>query len=144
MTWPKLSETLPHREARTCNHCGADERRSVKLFNYWQECDEEDQPTPRFVVLCQRCSELIIDPHPRLYRALDPHFPMPGVMPLCELCVSRNGIVCASPQAKFNGGPGLQYEPQGSYAMVCSRGRGCRRQYLTAGPVTSCTGRATA
>ena len=125
-----------------CQQC----RRSVGL-TYWVECDDADEPTPVFVVLCKGCADKIIEPHPRLYREQALDTPMPGVMPICADCLSRKGLRCLSPVAMFNGGPdpGLLFEPKGSMVHIC---RSPRRlsgwHYLMPGPVTSCNGKAPA
>jgi hypothetical protein len=138
-TWPKLSEELPGRDPCECQRC----RATVRL-TYWQECDNRDQPTRVFVVLCKGCADEIIEPHSRLYRDIDVNTPMPGAMPICADCRSRNGMTCLSPVAMFNGGPepGLQFEPKGQMVHVC---RSPRReggwQYFAEGPVTKCSGK---
>lgn len=136
-TWPKLSETLPRRDPGHCQECGSELR-----LTYWQECDDRDQGMPVFVILCQGCSDRIIEPHPRLYRDLAANTPMPGVMSICADCRERDGLRCTSAAAKINGGPGLKYEPEGSMVHLC---RSPRRlsgwQYLMPGPVTKCSGK---
>jgi hypothetical protein len=137
MAWPKLSETLPRTEPGACQQCGAAER-----LTYWRECDDRDQKTGVFVVLCQPCADRVIEPHPRLYCETSDVTPMPGAMPICLDCGHRDGRVCLSPQARFNGGPGLQYQPEGQMVHLC---RSPRRlsgwQYFASGPVEICSGK---
>jgi hypothetical protein len=137
--WGKLSETLPGFTPGQCQLCG----HKLPLI-YWQECDEDDQPTRVFVPLCQECSDRLIEPHPRLYRETSPNTPMPGAMPICLGCIHSNNLQCQSPVAKFNGGPGLEYEPKGQMVHLC---RSPRRlsgwHYMAEGPVTKCSGKET-
>jgi hypothetical protein len=105
MTMPRLSETLrplgyPHR----CQRCGDSEGLGI-----WQEHDEHDRREACHVVLCKACSGRVIEPHPRLYRPLDPNEPACGVMAICEGCAHRDNSRCRSPMAKANGGPGLRF-----------------------------------
>jgi hypothetical protein len=101
-----------------------------------------DQPLRVFVVLCKRCADRIIEPHPRLYREQLPHTPMPGAMPICVDCPCRAALDCKSPVAKFNGGSGLEYEPKGQMVHLCRSPRSKSGwQYLSDGPVTKCSGK---
>lgn len=124
-SWPRLSETLPHREPGRCASCGlqdespvvpadADEitrRRAFALHGWkldiWQEHDWQDKPEARYVVLCRDCSDKIIDPHPRLYARVGIHYPACGAMALCVDCKHRDGTRCTSPNLIANGGPGV-------------------------------------
>lgn len=136
--WPKLSEDLPSKEPGECQRC----RATVPPLTYWQECDENDVAERVFVVLCAPCAKQIIEPHPRLYRELSPNTPMPGAMPICRDCSRRNGMGCFSPLAKFNGGPGLTYEPEGQMVHLCRSPRSKSGwQYLAPCPVTACSGK---
>lgn len=123
--WPRLSETLPHREPNRCASCGArDEppivpadaddltrRRAYALHKWkldiWREHDEADMPEHRYVVLCRDCSDKIIEPHPRLYARVGIHYPACGAMMICLDCKHRDGTRCTSPQLISNGGPGV-------------------------------------
>lgn len=73
----------------------------------WVEHDANDQPEPKYVWLCKRCSDEIVDPHPRLYHSISPNTPAPGAMRLCADCRFRDGGTCHNPDAGFNGGKGL-------------------------------------
>ena len=135
--WPKLSDTLPRMDPCACQQCGATEQ-----LVYWQECDDEDQGTRAFVILCRSCSDQLIEKHPRLYRDIDAKTPMPGAMPICLDCNMRVGKGCASPVARFNGGPGLEYEPKGQMVHLCRVPRSKSGwQYFAEGPVTKCSGK---
>ena len=142
----KLSESLPVKQVDQCGQCGLAAHGGGKLkqnLTYWQECDDDDQPTRTFIVLCQACADKLIERHPRLYRETTAVTPMPGVMSVCADCVHRIGLACACPLAKFNGGPGLKYQPEGSMIHVC---RSPRRLsgwiYSAPAPVTHCSGKA--
>jgi hypothetical protein len=117
--WPRLSETLTY-PPDVCQRCGngqlwtdgepADwfvDASTGQLYR-WQEHDENDQREPILIVLCEDCAKRIIERHPRLYRQLQPHEPFPGAMPLCRDCVHRNELRCEHPDAKANGGSGLE------------------------------------
>jgi hypothetical protein len=114
----------------------------------WLEYDEWDRlPTkPAIVVLCGRCSSLLIDSHPRLYHELEPHAPFPGAMAICVGCGQRSGVSCMSPLAKVNGGPGVEikYALAPTHAHVCGSRRGGGRfsewRSVYYGPPTSCSG----
>lgn len=86
----------------------------------WVECDANDKPTTVVVVLCVQCSERLIEPHHRQYRQVSPSEPRPGTMLVCLNCRLRNGVMCTSPAAKANGGPGIHftYEKPPIRAMV--------------------------
>lgn len=100
-TWPKLSVTLPHpANPHLCQNCESDQHLGI-----WIEHDETDQPTSTLIALCRRCSDKIIEPHPRLYAQAPVNAPIPGAMALCVLCVQRDGLRCRA--AKMNGGPGI-------------------------------------
>ena len=103
--WPRLSDDLPLNHPQECAQCG-----TGKDLHVWQEHDTADNPEPVFIVLCQRCSGAIIEPHSRLYRCLRPNEPAPGVMPLCLNCAHRAGSQCFHPQGRFRKGPGLKLE----------------------------------
>lgn len=109
MKWPRLSETLDAvRDAWTCGACGRNERMSTEIVgvNIWREHDDDDEPLDVFIALCNSCADRIVEPHPRLYAAMDRHAPMPGAMPCCDDCKHRKGLHCAHPARATNGGPG--------------------------------------
>lgn len=95
--------------------------------------------------LCPRCSNELIEPHPRLYRAFQPNEPLPGVMDLCADCIHREGSRCKCPLAMFNGGPapGLDIKlPENSVtrAFVDGRRYSGPMTFYTA-PAVSCSGK---
>ena len=103
--WPKLSETLcAARQPGVCQSCG-EMNRALLL---WREHDDKDIPTRTVVCLCEKCSDQIIEPHPRLYSGIAPNTPEPGAMPhLCLSCSRRHGLDCTHAKLKANGGKGL-------------------------------------
>jgi hypothetical protein len=135
--WPRLSVTLDGpRTPTVCQSCGSNNGMVV-----WQECDDADKPQSIYVPLCGTCSTLLIEPHPRLYRATDHWEPRPGAMPLCIICKNRDGNRCTHPDLKANGGQGLKLTyPKPTVAIVCGRGRGCRSHFTFHGPVSACAG----
>lgn len=152
--WPRLSETLPHREPGRCNACGVEGNdmlvggnlSATPSLTTWQECDRDDRPEARYVLLCRPCGERLIDPHPRLYRALPRFTPAPGAMPICGDCAHRDGCRCASPSARYNGGEGiLIHGPAPSTVHVLradEKGRRCGSwEQWYPGPSTRCTGK---
>jgi hypothetical protein len=101
--WPKLSETLkPAVDMMSCQNCGKE-----CDIERWEECDSADQPTKVVIVICDECSDAIIEKHPRLYRRLHCYEPMPGSMACCLNCMERKGLTCSHPALKRNGGDGL-------------------------------------
>jgi len=101
--WPRLTATLPHAaHPAMCAACG-----TASKVTIWMEHDDDDKPDRKFVALCLACADKIIESHERLYSAVAEHTPMPGIMTLCLLCRFRVGLACASPEAKFNGGTGI-------------------------------------
>lgn len=145
ITWPRLSETLPHQHPGQCGNCGAIHAANIVV---WQEHDDQDHPEIRYVALCEPCEEAIIEPHPRLYRRLPRHAPAPGIMPLCVDCNHRAGTLCKSPEALFNGGTGMAtFGPEPTIMFFDYRDKAGRRQgeprRIYPGPVTECTGRDT-
>lgn len=137
---PGLSETLPGlpRPDR-CKGCGE----SADLLA-WSECNEWDEPQRPAIllVLCQRCSDRLINAHPRLYLRVDRLEPRPGIMALCVDCLFRRGLQCAHPKLKANGGAGLEVQfPQPSMMHLnYGGGRGEWRNFYP-GPPTACAGR---
>ena len=102
--WPRLSQTLPVKHPHQCGQCGVKETGAAPL-GLWQECDQNDKPEMRYVLLCEGCSSSIIEPHVRLYFHLDRNAPAPGAMGICADCKFRDGLWCA--RAKANGGDGV-------------------------------------
>jgi hypothetical protein len=142
---PGLSVTLPHdpHPAR-CQSCGLHAGGDLVR---WVECDPWDQPTDMSVVLCRPCGECLIDAHPRLYREIPPNEPRTGCMGLCVKCAHRRGTRCSHPDAKSNGGAGLEViidRPREMH-VFCSRGRkggqssGWVREWPS--PARECVGR---
>lgn len=106
--WPRLSEDLGGpRSPLHCQSCGSLQSSPAR----WQEHDQDDQPGPIAVVLCEECSDELIEEHPRLYRRLERCEPFPGTMPICIDCELRQGVRCTSPSLRSNGGPGLSFPP---------------------------------
>lgn len=162
--WPRLSETLPYREPGRCASCGLREippevdpgvdeyvrRRAYALHKWqldiWRECDWQDKPENRFVVLCRSCADKLIEPHPRLYARLGygGHEPAPGAMPLCLDCCHRDGTRCTSPMLGSNGGLGIGIGgPSPTRAHFLRRGKGARSGWETIYtlPRERCTGK---
>lgn len=129
--WPKLSETLTRpKSPDCCQACGdlspppAPEGNPLArlpagvLMRRWRECDGADRPTPVVVVLCQTCSESLVEKHPRLYVELGKCEPDPGSMPMCLACRHRDGTACR--MALKHGGPGLELMvPEPANVHVC-------------------------
>lgn len=139
--WPRLSDELPLCDPRECACCGAGDQLGV-----WQEHDTGDRPEHIFVVLCQRCSDAIIEKHPRLYRQLVANEPAPGVMPICLNCQHRAGSRCWSPQGRLRGGPGLKLDYPAPFQGFVrhsrdSKGRRCTRFVTFPGVVFNCSGK---
>lgn len=152
--WPRLSETLLHREPGRCNACGLPEARGAAagvsgppLLTTWQEHDRDDKPEPRYVVLCRPCGEKLIEPHPRLYAEMPSYAPAAGANLICLDCVHRDGCRCVCPDARANGGEGIvmsgpkPIDVHVQRAGSGGRGRRCSWEKWYPGPVTSCTGK---
>ena len=124
---PGLSETLPFRVMglTACWNCGtAGELLGIddEGLRRWVEADPWDRYDERspVVILCGRCSDRLIDRHPRLYAPLAPMEPRPGAMPLCIGCHHLDGARCACPLALINGGPGMAvHAPRPTMMHVC-------------------------
>lgn len=152
-TWPKLSESLgalflaPDR----CQHCGVlvddDDASGHAARERWIEHDEWDRPTAVVIVLCAPCAKRLIAPHPRLYAAMPRHKPHPGTMMLCVGCRHRDGLRCAHPGARANGGAGvLVTSPAPLRAFMDGTRNGRRTGWVAEiypSAPTSCDGRAT-
>ena len=146
-TWPRLSIDLKHaRHLAVCQACGVVHNPHGRALHRWLEHDTDDQPEPVCVVLCDPCATRLIDPHPRLYRRMQHHEPLPGAMPICADCRHRADLACRNPDAAINGGPGLSYTlPPPIRAFVdrtdanVRRRGGCEAVYV--GPVSGCAGK---
>lgn len=142
--WPRLTEDLGDQGWQRCQECGADGEIGEDL-TAWQEHDDRDRPEPRAVVLCAPCSDRIIEPHPRLYRRLEPMAPMPGAMLLCEACDHRDRYLCRHPDLTINSGEGLVIRFPEATQYHASGTRGGRRTgwwgMLYSGHPTECEGR---
>jgi hypothetical protein len=136
---PGLSATLTGPvHPNVCQSCAG--LASVRGMQYWRECNEWDQPTPVVVALCPECSRRLIDPHHRLYLAIDHNAPVPGIMALCGLCRHRDGTRCTL--AREHGGPGIVVvapKPAIAFVRIAGGGGGCRRLYMH--PPKACSGR---
>lgn len=99
--WPRLTTSLTGPDKpEVCRCCGDVDA------HLWQEHDDHDKPEPRYLWLCRRCSDRIIEPHPRLYDEISPNAPAPGAMRICADCKHRAaGGLCT--MAKANGGLGI-------------------------------------
>lgn len=139
--WPRLSESLTApRHPRVCQSCGQ-HFASVDEpgLRGWVEHDENDKPEPIVVMLCKECSDRLIEPHPRLYRALERWEPFPGAIEVCVDCQLRDGTRCTSPAAKANGGAGVALRfPRPDSAFVCRRGGRGGLVHIFKGPVANC------
>lgn len=142
---PRLTETCANeKHPNLCQACGGSNvpgagNGLIRLsLTRWQECDHNDKPESRVVVLCNVCAKLLIKPHPRLYVALDPFAPFPGCMPICVECILRVGVSCSSRKTKLNGGPGVRLTmPEPSRGFVDGRNYS-GPIVLYRGPVESC------
>jgi hypothetical protein len=101
--WPRLSQTLPHLHPEKCAACGKWEREEI--LSLWQECDEQDKPETRYVLLCRPCADQVVEKHCRLYGEISRNAPAPGAMEICSDCRFRDGTWCS--RAKSNGGDGV-------------------------------------
>lgn len=90
---PKLSETLTHpRNLEICQSCGC-----KQALSCWREHDESDWPTHTVVILCDHCSNKIIEKHPRLYERVGFWAPIPGAMQICQDCIFMSKLNCSHP-----------------------------------------------
>jgi hypothetical protein len=139
---PGLSETLAYaKHPRSCQACGIMTLDLAELTR-WRECDARDRPTAIIIVLCRACSDRLIRPHPRLYHAIDPLAPTPGIMALCVDCAHRRGTGCTSPELKANGGAGLEIRfPRPDSVHLCYGGGRGEFKQLYHGAPTHCAGR---
>ncbi|HEX8833972.1 MAG TPA: hypothetical protein VF719_07210 [Abditibacteriaceae bacterium] len=153
---PRLSVDLPfEKHPEKCQGCGVVERpedarriRPEVLLTRWREHDEDDVPEYVIVVLCQKCSDKLVEKHPRLYDDLAQNLACAGCMAVCVDCRHRSGTNCTHPGAKCNGGAGLyllQKPPSimfvdGRFGKKGGR-RGGFRMEVYSEPVKSCSGR---
>ena len=112
----RLTDLPGERHPEICQQCGGvvfgdpsgdGKTRILVTLDRWQECDHNDRPENRLIVLCNVCSKRMIEPHPRLYHRLSPNHPWPGCMAICVRCRWRDGVTCKHPSAKVNGGSGV-------------------------------------
>lgn len=139
--WPRLSETLTGpRLPDACQSCGLSDGVTLSA---WQEHDDEDRREMILVMLCRLCAKRLIDKHPRLYRQLEPNEPWPGAIPLCLDCRHRTDLRCGHPEARANGGPGIELRMPRPTITHVSRSPRRLSGYVTIypGPVRSCSGR---
>jgi len=144
--WPKLSETLlAARHPTKCQSCGLPCTEENHTLQRWRECDEWDKPTAVIVVLCRTCSDRLVEPHPRLYVAIERYAPAPGCMALCIACRFREQLRCTHPDLAANGGQGLRIKFAHPSTMFLDGTRGGRRSGWTARVYshapTACIGR---
>jgi hypothetical protein len=103
LPWRKLSEDAAHEKTpAACQCCGQAWDTTVFI-----ECDEADRETMTAITVCDGCEKKHIGPHARLYVELERNRPFPGAMETCVECPHRNGMSCAHPLLKANGGRGL-------------------------------------
>lgn len=134
---PRLSTTLqPFRSRQLCQRCGHKGARG------WIEHDHHDKPEPIYIFLCKTCEDILIEPHPRLYRPFQPNEPLPGVMDICEPCAHRDGSRCKCPLATFNGGaePGLQIDIATPASAFVDGPKFRGRVAIWPTPATGCSG----
>ena len=136
----RLSETLaPFVNEYICQNCGAFANDNMG-HSRWQECDENDQPTPHSICICQQCSEKIIEPHPFLYRRIGYFEPFPGVMQCCSDCLFRKLSRCTHPSLMSNGGDGLEISMPKPDVVFVDTNRGGHQKTMWRGHPT-CTER---
>jgi hypothetical protein len=141
---PGLSKTLPFIPTPgRCSSCG----QSPERVQVWLECNEWDEETRPavHVILCDRCSSRLIEPHPRLYKSQDPDAPNLGAMALCAECPHRSDLSCTCQLAKQNGGPGMEIRYDSPPTRAHVRGSGFSGfRWFFKGPPSHCAGRAAA
>ena len=106
---PGLSQTLPPAlNWHTCQACGAAQHADDARILRWKECDEWDQELHPvvYVILCERCSARLLEPHPRLYLPVEPGDPVPGTMAICGDC-PHLVLPFTCPLARSQGGAGV-------------------------------------
>lgn len=113
-------------------------RLSFPNLRRWRECDHNDKPEHRLLVLCGDCEKRTIKDAPRLYIALDDNDPWPGCMAICVDCRWRQGVSCSHPSAIANGGAGVLITlPKALHGFIDGQNyRG--RITVYSGPATGC------
>jgi hypothetical protein len=101
--WPRLTLTLTGPNApEICRACGE------TADDLWREHDDRDKAENRWLWLCRKCGDALIEPHPRLYSCVPDMSPAPGAMRICAGCEHRTAEgICGCPRAKANGGVGI-------------------------------------
>lgn len=134
--WGRLSEWAPNAHPLKCGNCATTDPKDPPL-RLWEECDEDDKPELRFVLLCKRCSDILVEKHERLYEPRDRNAPAPGAMEICVDCAFRLKLRCT--RTKRAGGPGvLITAPQPMRGFIDgSKYRGPFAYYAT--PPTACS-----
>ena len=143
--WPRLTETLsgPDRP-EVCRCCGDADA------GLWREHGDRDEPDHRYLWLCVKCSDRIVEPHQRLYSKIDDNSPAPGGMRICADCTHRAaGGRCACPTAKANGGLGINVTASTGFKGFIDghdkNGRRWGRSFISyAYPPSACSGKETA
>ncbi len=138
--WPRLSDLMGNNSRDACALC-----MTPHSVGRWQECDDQDLPEARVVVLCNACAEMTIAPHPRLYRKLAPNEFVPGSARVCTGCKWQVKLGCTSPLAVFNGGtePGLSFTPKPvmAHLRLAKSVGGSRWMCWEYDPVVACSGK---
>jgi hypothetical protein len=144
MATHRLTDLPGEKHPRVCQKCGGSNRPDagnglMRLsLDRWQECDHNDHREARVIVLCNKCSAAIIEPHPRLYHRLQPNDPFPGCMDLCVDCKLRSGVSCTAPEAKANGGPGVMITIQKPFGAMVDGKNYRGPMTLWPAPATAC------
>jgi len=138
----RLTNLPGQRHPLHCQRCSG--RFERKQLAHWQEHDHNDQPEPKVLLLCTKCSDEVIEPHPRLYKRHDSNWPFPGLMEICVECKHRITGNCEL--AQINGGPGVNVTipppVQGFMDGRDSKGRRTGGRFaLYIEPANGCTGR---
>jgi hypothetical protein len=116
--FPRLSLTLiGEKHPLKCQSCG-----SAETLSIWEERNDDDSRSPIGVIICKKCSDKLIEPHPRLYYEWSILAPFPGCMKTCVDCALRDGVTCTSGELTWRGGSGLRLTyPQPTIAFVDGR-----------------------
>jgi hypothetical protein len=139
-------DLLYERRPDVCQSCGLGQEDTGLIV--WQEMDANDRPqTPmRLLVLCEACSEELIEPHARLYEQVAHNAPVPGAMLLCVDCLHRRGLDCGSHLLRANGGAGMEITCARPYTYFVDGRRSNGRRWgktvkVYASPPSRCAGR---
>lgn len=133
---------LPPDTFLRCQLCGKLHSDICELI-MWQECDEDDQPEDKWIILCGKgkCYKRLQD-HDRLYMQASWSAAGTGkFMLICGNCDHREGWDCKHPNLTTNGGEGLEVlmsRPLGT-GWLCGEG-GCQRIEDLLHPATKCEG----